>query len=122
MILKLCKGVHCVDLDESFPTHMCLQNFVSIQPRTSPLKFARSSRAAGCATESPKRFVSIVSAMSGRRDAMMMMTEMGARAKPISAWEAVRDFVPRKFKDPRSLEGSVLAVPIFARKYSVESC
>ena len=33
---KLCKGVHCADLDES-------QNLASIQPRTSPVKFARSS-------------------------------------------------------------------------------
>ena len=40
MILKLCKGVHCVDLGESFQTHIYLQNLVSIQPRTSPVKFA----------------------------------------------------------------------------------
>ena len=42
MILEQCKGVHCVDLGESFQTHIFLQNFVSIQPRTSPLKFAAS--------------------------------------------------------------------------------
>ena len=42
MILEQCKGVHCVDLDESFQTHIYLQNFVSIQPRTSPVKFAAS--------------------------------------------------------------------------------
>ena len=41
MILELCKGVHCVDLGESFQTHIYLQNLASIQPRTSPLKFAR---------------------------------------------------------------------------------
>ena len=45
MILEQCKGVHCVDLGESFQTHIYLQNFVSIQPRTSPVKFARSSGA-----------------------------------------------------------------------------
>ena len=39
-IPQRCKGVHCVDLGESFPTHTYLQNLVSIQPRTSPLKFA----------------------------------------------------------------------------------
>ena len=44
MLLELCKGVHCVDLDESFQTNIYLQNFVSIQPRTSSLKFARSPR------------------------------------------------------------------------------
>ena len=39
-IAELCKGVHCVDLGESFQTHIYLQNLASIQPRTSPLKFA----------------------------------------------------------------------------------
>ena len=29
------KGLHCVDLGESFRTHIFLQNFASIQPRTS---------------------------------------------------------------------------------------
>ena len=42
-IEERCKGVHCVDLGESFPTHIFLQNLASIQPRTSPVKFARSS-------------------------------------------------------------------------------
>ena len=36
--------MHCVDLGESFQTHIYLQNFVSIQPRTSPVKFSRSPR------------------------------------------------------------------------------
>ena len=39
---SLCKGVHCVDLGESFQTHVYLQYFVSIQPRMSPVKFAAS--------------------------------------------------------------------------------
>ena len=38
-----CKGVYCVDLGECFQTHIFLQNFASIQPRTSPVKFARPS-------------------------------------------------------------------------------
>ena len=37
-IRELCKGVHCVDLGESFPTSIFLQNLASIQQRTSPLK------------------------------------------------------------------------------------
>ena len=41
-ITELCKGVHCVDLGESFQTHIYFQNLASIQPRTSPPKFARS--------------------------------------------------------------------------------
>ena len=39
-IKERCKGVHCVDLGESFPTHIYLQKLASIQPRTSPLNFA----------------------------------------------------------------------------------
>ena len=41
-IPKRCKGVNCVDLGESFLTSIYLQNLASIQPRTSPVKFARS--------------------------------------------------------------------------------
>ena len=41
-----CKGVHFVDLGESFPTHLYLQNLASIQTRTSPTKFGRSPRRA----------------------------------------------------------------------------
>ena len=33
-IRERCKGVHCVDLGESFPTSIYLQNLASIQPRT----------------------------------------------------------------------------------------
>ena len=39
VILELCKGVYCVDVGESFQTHIYLQNLALIQPRTSPLKF-----------------------------------------------------------------------------------
>ena len=37
--------MHCVDLGESFQTHIFFPNFAPIQPRTSLVKFARSSRA-----------------------------------------------------------------------------
>ena len=42
VILELSKGVHCVDLGESFPTQIILQNLASIQPRTSLVKCAAS--------------------------------------------------------------------------------
>ena len=45
------RGVHCVDLDESFQTHIYLQNLASIQPRTSPLKFVGSRDAAAPARD-----------------------------------------------------------------------
>ena len=41
-IRERCKGVHCVDLGESFHMSIYLQNLASIQSRTSPVKFARS--------------------------------------------------------------------------------
>ena len=37
-----CKGVHCVDLGESFHRNVYLQKLASIQPRTSLVKFTRS--------------------------------------------------------------------------------
>ena len=43
-IRERCKGVHCVDLDESFPTSIYLQNLASIQPRTSPKKFGKTGK------------------------------------------------------------------------------
>ena len=43
-IRERCKGVHCVDLGESFPASIYLQKSASIQPRTSLVKFARSPR------------------------------------------------------------------------------
>ena len=41
-IPKRCKGVHCVDLGESFPMSIYLQKSASIQPRTSPSKFGEN--------------------------------------------------------------------------------
>ena len=43
-IPKRCKGVHCVDLGESFPKSIYLQKSASIQPRTSPSKFTYVSQ------------------------------------------------------------------------------
>ena len=37
--------MHCVDVGESFQTNIFLQNLASIQPRTGPVKFARSAAA-----------------------------------------------------------------------------
>ena len=41
-IRERCKGAHCVDLGESFHMSIYLQALASIQPQTSPVKFARS--------------------------------------------------------------------------------
>ena len=42
-IRERCKGVHSVNLGESFPTSIYLQKLASMQPRTSPKKFESSS-------------------------------------------------------------------------------
>ena len=42
---KRCKGAHCVDLGESFQTHIYLHNLASIPPRTSPPKFGWAAAA-----------------------------------------------------------------------------
>ena len=52
--------MHCEDLGESFPTSIFLQYFVSIQPRTSPVKFAASS---------DKRFAALASGARRARPA-----------------------------------------------------
>ena len=41
------KHVNLVDLVKSFPTNIYLQNFASIQKRTSPIKFAHLSEKSG---------------------------------------------------------------------------
>ena len=45
-IRERCKGVYCVDLGESFPKSIYLQNLASIQPRTSlgPIEFTALAR------------------------------------------------------------------------------
>ena len=53
MSLEPCKGLHCVDLGESFQTHVYLQNSASIQPRTSPLKFVVGRAATNAAERLP---------------------------------------------------------------------
>ena len=42
-IRERCKGVHCVDLGESFPTSIYSQKFASIQPRTSSVNLINFS-------------------------------------------------------------------------------
>ena len=41
------KHVNLVDLVKSFPTNIYLQNLASIQPRTSPVKFAHLAEKSG---------------------------------------------------------------------------
>ena len=53
------KHVYLVDLVKSFPTNIFLQNLASIQPRTSPIKFAH------LAEKSEKSSISNLSTKSG---------------------------------------------------------
>ena len=97
-IAELCKGVHCVDLGESFQTHIYLQNFASIQPRTSPLKFARSSgrssrarhelRELVCQTDSPEEIAKL-NAEKVLKSAEFMQTSERWAAITIKHWDEV---------------------------------
>ena len=57
-IEERCKGVHCVDLGESFPTSIYLQKSASIQPRTSASKFGEKFNSL---------FTSLLNRLSDRR-------------------------------------------------------
>ena len=141
-IEERCKGVHCVDLGESFPTSIYLQKSASIQPRTSPSKFGGN--------------YSILFNRVLTREASGSALRIAAR--PRASKNKIDDFAavekearrvaggqPRKILASRSaaawgrggsvkiksqgwqikwaLRGSFSAVstPIFARKYSLES-
>ena len=99
-IAELCKGVHCVDLGESFQTHIYLQNFISIQPRMSPVKFAGRVRETGLPARGPPL--------------RLREAHLAAPGAPASAVAA---------QMRQTLEGSFSAVSKrnFARKYAFES-
>ena len=102
MILEQCKGVHCVDLGESFQTYIYLQNLASIQPRTSPVKFARSSQAA----RFPRRHLCIepCSCRSGRsflRGSSQLA--LGAHLRRLVELLAQAPVVPLQLRDLRGL-------------------
>ena len=95
---ELCKGVRCVDLDERFQTHIYLQNLASIQPRTSPLKFAMAAP---------------------------LVREAKAEAKALPASRRPdRDLLHESEGAGKRTTGLVLEAvskPNFARKYALES-
>ena len=68
-IRERCKGVHCVDLGESFPTSIYLQKSASIQPRTSLVKFARSPRTDPPGGGAPRQHSRAAASQSGRAGA-----------------------------------------------------
>ena len=94
VILELCKGVHCVDLGESFPTHIYLQNLASIQPRTSPVKFARPSRfrvseaadSAGATTISTSGAMRCLSRFTGSRSGGGSGISYGLGSASLGLW------------------------------------
>ena len=87
MIAELCKGVHCVDLGESFQTHIFLQKFASIQPRTSPLKFARPSVEVSCGIYAGPHRAAINGEVSDLRSPV---ADVGREAHAAEVREAVR--------------------------------
>ena len=57
------QGVHCVDLGGRLLTRIYLQNLASIQPRTSPVKFARP-----LALQQRPRVAEVVAAKKGTEE------------------------------------------------------
>ena len=109
----LCKGVHCVDLGESFQTHIFLQNLASIQPRTSPFKLARPSEwFAARPGDRRKLTTSVMSARTWRLRLSGETVPVSAAADEVHALSQSRD-----------LQDSFSAVskPNFASKYAFES-
>ena len=94
-IAELCKGVHCVDLGESFQTHIFLQNLASIQPRSSPVKFALerpTGRRVGAHGPSPLpaghalRGLAVCLARQARTSAGAGPSPRRARPRPRARW------------------------------------
>ena len=79
MVVEQCKGVHCVDLGESFQTHTYLQALASIQPRTGPLTFALKSAGS-------RRFSEELIARLEDEDAIVRRKAVDAVAS-LPAWE-----------------------------------
>ena len=121
LVLERCKGVHCVDLVESFQTHIYLQHSVSIQPRSGLVKFAPSSGTSGCIGPSLRQ-VTRTSARTTRAARRRATVERArstvTRAEPMT--QAGVDWCWYR----QTLDGSFSAVSktIFASKYSSESC
>ena len=73
-IRERCKGVHCVDLGESFPTSIFLQNLVSIQlktrrsPETSKFDFRITQRFNFPMVFSPVVGHGLLAQLAGRRE------------------------------------------------------
>ena len=55
MIVEQCKGVNCVNLGESFQTHIYLQKLASIQKITSSIKFDRLAQKLSGPRRTPRR-------------------------------------------------------------------
>ena len=101
--------MHCVDLAESFQTHVYLQNLASIQPRTSPLKFVGSREAV---TLAPVKFAR--SPCPGRRAGLFFL---GGERQPKRRGDAVPVAGPVReprgagaaaSRDPTNFRGLVL--------------
>ena len=109
MILELCKGVHCVDLGERCQTHIYLQNVASMQPRTSPGKFARSGRAGPNSSRrvpAPGRPASFVPRVVRRGGGQSTEPDLSAESTPTGAGCQMK-------------EASIFSGPFFTEKLPI---
>ena len=110
--------MHCVDLGESFRTYIFLQNLASIQPRTSPLKFAvRQLRGRRTRRQSEKR------SAASRPTGNWKSGSTGSSSTPSSTTRRAAMLGLTQLSNYLTLKGSFSAVskPNFASKYSLES-
>ena len=113
--------VHCVDLGESFPAHICLQNLASMQPRTSPIKFARS--AGHAAVRSACRRCTPATRPQARR-APRRDLKAAPRSSPRSSTASGDETSERRQRasvgkiSAKCCSFSAVSAPIFASKYA----
>ena len=91
--------MHCVDLGESVPTSIYLQNVASIQPRSSLVKFARSPR-----TDPFKKVKKMIDSMITKllEEANAESDKKGWCDKEIAAAQKDRDYRLRDVDDLHS--------------------
>ena len=122
--------MHCVDLDESFPTSIYLQNVASIQPRTRPKKFESSSSRELNLNFKTSKLLFAAQAAVGAPDgaqATSVRAPDGAQATgvpaAVGAQAAVRWWLPIFWQiSAKCCSFSAVSAPIFASKHLFAIC
>ena len=107
------KYANLVELEKCCRTHIFLQKFVLIQPRTSPLKFAkfkfRKKKSKNCQFLQPR----LVTTQQTTNEALAALNENLAKFQAGREAVILRSELSAKFRS-----FSAVSAPIFARKYT----